>query len=123
MIGNDRKNIIGFSPSLDLASDTVQSLQSEGILLLSAASGMRLKRAIERIAGFFSREMGYDSIQFLASECSGSRVTVRQDAKKRMKAFEHSSGMITSLNISSLVDGQSLEVVVLDAASKISPGD
>ena len=70
MIGNDRKNIIGHSPSIELPHEIVQALQDQGILLVSSASDKRLKVATERIARFFLREMEYDSIQFLASEWS-----------------------------------------------------
>lgn len=70
MIGNDRKNIIGHSPAIELPHKIVQPLQDQGILLVSADSDKRLKKATERVARFFLREMGFYSIQFLASEWS-----------------------------------------------------
>jgi hypothetical protein len=68
MIKNDRKNIIGHSPSIELPREIVTAMQSQGILIVSAASDKRLKVATEKIARFFFWEMGFDSIQFLASE-------------------------------------------------------
>jgi hypothetical protein len=68
MIGNNGKNIIGHSPSIELPRDIVIAMQAQGILIVSAASDKRLKVATEKIARFFLWEMGFDSIQFLASE-------------------------------------------------------
>lgn len=67
-IGNDRKNIIGYSPSIELPREIAKAMQAQGILIVSADSDKRLKVATEKIARFFFWEMGFDSIQFLASE-------------------------------------------------------